>query len=98
YGGDEFVICFTGCTKQEIRKTAADIAASVQAIRPRAGKQTIHETVYLSHGICAGLPGSGQKLWDYLSAADSALYRMKKKRAGRFCLVDAVIGADSPSA
>ena len=90
YGGDEFVICFAGCTKKEIRETAADIAASVQGLRPGTGKQTIHETVYLSHGICAGLPGSGQKLWDYLSAADGALYRMKKKRAGRFCLVDAV--------
>ena len=90
YGGDEFVICFTGCTKKEIRETAAAIAEAARGIRPGKGKQAVRETVGISHGICAGIPRSGQKLWDYLSAADSALYRMKKKRAGRFCLVDAV--------
>ena len=97
YGGDEFVICFTGCTKKEIREIAATIAEAVRGIRSGKGKQAVRETVGISHGICAGIPRSGQKLWDYLSAADNALYRMKKRRAGRFCLVDAVIGADSPS-
>lgn len=90
YGGDEFVICFSGCTKKEIRETAAAIADAVKAIRLGTGKKKVGETVYLSSGIAAGIPVSGQKLWDYLSAADSALYRMKKRRAGRFCLVDAV--------
>ncbi|MBR0171296.1 MAG: GGDEF domain-containing protein [Lachnospiraceae bacterium] len=90
YGGDEFVICFDGCTKKEIRETAAAIAGAVNGIRPGGGKKQVRDTVCLSHGIATGVPGAGQKLWDYLSAADSALYRMKKKRAGRFCLVDAV--------
>ena len=31
YGGDEFIICFTGCTQGEIRKTAAKIASAVEA-------------------------------------------------------------------
>lgn len=89
YGGDEFVICFTGCTREEIRKTASHIERAVKEIRLGDKKQKVEETVLLSHGICTGIPGSGQKLWDYLSAADQALYRMKKKRTGSFCLTDA---------
>ena len=89
YGGDEFVICFRDCTKKEILDTAGEIAAAMSGIRLKAGRKKVNEDVLLSHGICAGIPGEGQKLWDYLSMADDALYRMKKTQAGGYCLVNA---------
>lgn len=88
YGGDEFVICLSGCSVKEIRDIAKGISLAVRKVRILSGKQTIDETVAISHGICAGVPSRGEKLWDYLSRADEALYRMKKSRLGNFCIVD----------
>lgn len=88
YGGDEFVICLTGCTAKEICGIAKEISRAVKEIRFVSGKQTIDATVTVSHGICADVPAKGEKLWDYLSHADDALYRMKKRRLGNFCIVN----------
>ena len=78
YGGDEFVICFAGCTKKQIRRVVSRIADEAEKIRLKNGNRTIEEAVKLSHGISSSVPASGQRLWDYLSAADDALYRMKR--------------------
>lgn len=89
YGGDEFVICISGRAKNEVRKTAEEIARSIREILLESDLRQVREEVSASHGICAGIPAAGEKLWDYLSAADRALYALKKSRPGHFRIVDA---------
>ena len=43
--------------------------------------------VTVSQGICNSIPKYQNRMWDYLYAADKALYRVKKKRKNSICLI-----------
>ena len=85
YGGDEFVLSFEGLRPQEIRRMAVRLQERIasRVIRTKSGLPS--RDVRVSFGICCGTDASGQ-LWDFLSAADKALYRIKKKGGGKISL------------
>ena len=69
YGGDEFLVVCLGMTGREIRTALS-----------RLRKNTVAS---FSIGVCNGIPAEKQKPWDYLVAADKALYQIKNKKRRR---------------
>ena len=80
YGGDEFMIIYSGLSVQDISDTAERIQELVRrlAIPHRSSGFGI---VTVSQGIFCQVPEAGNKEWDFSSMADIALYEVK--RAGR---------------
>ena len=40
----------------------------------------------ISQGMCWDIPVQGNRMWDYLHAADDMLYRTKQKKRNNFCI------------
>ncbi len=66
YGGDEFVVIFVGKSDEEIVRIARTIAGRVDVI--------------ISQGVCNDIPKNKNKPWDFLSAADQAMYTVKREK------------------
>ena len=64
YGGDEFVLVFTGRSDEEIR-------ACLERLQTQA-------ELSLSQGVCNAVPVEKNRIWDYLAGADEALYELKR--------------------
>lgn len=82
YGGDEFVIIYEGYTDDEVTEMAERLRYRVRSLQldnTGAGKNA---TVSISQGIRNSVPAAGNKLWDYMYAADNALYDIKKHNKG----------------
>ena len=47
-----------------------------QAVEHKYSKAA--DVLTISQGICWGIPGGGNKVWDYLHEADELLYQVKK--------------------
>lgn len=71
YGGDEFIVSFIGHSDDSISRISSELCEKVS------------ETISVSLGICSGTPKASNKLWDFLSAADRELYRIKTNQ--RMC-------------
>ena len=80
YGGDEFVIVYEGMTDEEIIAMAEKIDRSVRSLRMKHSGNRPHQLVTVSQGICNDIPMEKNKLWDFLSEADQALYTIKRSR------------------
>lgn len=80
YGGDEFVIIYEGLTQQQIRRMSAELNEQIRSLarvfpgNPQGGIVTV------SQGICVGIPKCKERVWNYLSEADKAMYMVKKAR------------------
>lgn len=74
YGGDEFILVYTGKSRGEVSELAEGLRARVAAWAGKNGKQ-----LTISQGICYGIPAPGSRAWDFLFQADIALYRLKKE-------------------
>lgn len=84
YGGDEFMIVYSGMTTGEIRQVSETIQERVRNLRiPHAGSRCA-DCVTVSQGIFVRIPNEDNREWDFNMAADRALY--ESKRAGRNCL------------
>lgn len=81
YGGDEFVIVYEDMTDEEILAHASRLRQEVEAQRIPHAKSHISRFVTISQGICNGIPKNKNRLWDFLSEADLALYSIKKNDA-----------------
>ena len=64
YGGDEFVVIYEDMSDEDILLHAEAIAAQ--------------SPLRISQGICNLVPTEQMRVWDYLSRADSAMYRAKE--------------------
>lgn len=83
YGGDEFMIIYSGMTTGEIRQVAETIQERVRNLQiPHAGSRCA-DYVTVSQGIFVRIPHEDNREWDFNMAADKALY--EAKRAGRNC-------------
>ena len=80
YGGDEFVLIYEGYSDKEVFDIAKELKENIVggAFEHRYSKVDIG-VVTISQGIFWGVPDSGHSLWNYLHAADSLLYKVKKK-------------------
>ena len=86
YGGDEFMIVYTGMTAEQIRRTAEDILREVRALKMPHECSRCSEYVSISQGVFARIPVENNKEWDFTSRADDLLYKAKKGGRDGICL------------
>ena len=80
YGGDEFLILYRNMSDEEIAGKTGALADALSAMLLPAHARTPDRHLTVSQGICNDIPGKKMKPWDFLSAADAALYALKKKQ------------------
>lgn len=80
YGGDEFVMVFTDLADDALLRVVQEVQTGVERLGIHHDFQPRNQTVTLSQGICNDIPASPSSPWDFLSAADGALYYIKKNR------------------
>lgn len=74
YGGDEFVLYYYDMTDEEI----LDITKKIQDQMLVIGEELKLGKVTVSQGIVNLIPAEYHRAWDFLNAADSALYHVKE--------------------
>lgn len=74
YGGDEFLVFYLGYSDDEILGMANKIRDSILEMSELRDLPY----VYISQGICSGIPEKKTKVWDYSSKADTAMYAAKR--------------------
>ena len=86
YGGDEFVLIYENMTDEEILIYAKELAENVIALNlQHSGEEG--GIVTISQGIRNSVPLKKNRVWDYTFAADTALYRVKRKERGGILLI-----------
>lgn len=87
YGGDEFILVYSGMTDEEILDKAEQLRQKVCQFKLQGDKDGSGVRVTISQGIRNAVPVHGNKLWDFTHAADQALYDVKRGEKGRILLV-----------
>lgn len=78
YGGDEFVVIYTGYTKNAVESMMEDLKKKIQALDIEHRYSKAAPIVTISQGASYGIPREGDRVWDFLHAADAMLYRVKE--------------------
>lgn len=78
YGGDEFVLIYEDMTDEQILAFAEHFKKTVEDLKIAHKNSTTAPYVTISQGIRNSVPSDGNKIWDYLFAADAALYSVKR--------------------
>ncbi len=87
YGGDEFVVIYENKTDEEILALANKLKEDVIALGLEHKNSLAAPVVTISQGIRNSIPSHGNKMWDYLFTADSALYEIKRSTRNQIHLV-----------
>lgn len=77
YGGDEFMILYTGMTVEKIRRVAEDILRKVRKLKLPHECSNCSNYVSVSQGVFVRIPVGNNKEWDFTSRADDLLYKAK---------------------
>lgn len=86
YGGDEFVIIYESMTDREVMECATMLRQSVIDLK-LLSKHSEKGIVTISQGIRNSIPAETTKLWDYMYAADNALYQVKEHTKGEIIML-----------
>lgn len=74
YGGDEFTILYTGLDYEGIRETAEKLRQDIYDNLRLSGLPQ----ATVSQGISFSVPVKENRVWDFASQADAAMYQMKR--------------------
>ena len=86
YGGDEFMILYTGMTVEKIRRVAEDILRKVRKLKLPHECSNCSNYVSVSQGVFVRIPVGNNKEWDFTSRADDLLYKTKSCGRNSICL------------
>ncbi len=86
YGGDEFILIYQNITKDQAISYAAELKQKVMDLNIPYPNSKIADVVTITQGLCWDIPVSPNRMWDYLHAADTMLYRMKNKQRNNYCI------------
>ena len=86
YGGDEFMILYTGMTKEEIRRVSEEILREVRKLKMLHERSSCGKYISVSQGVFARIPVGNNREWDFTSRADILLYRAKSCGRNRICM------------
>ena len=78
YGGDEFMIIYEGYDKEAVTRMAQEIHDNIEALDLKHEFSEVAPRITLSQGIFVKVPSGNNKLWDFTSSADLALYEAKR--------------------
>lgn len=84
YGGDEFMIVYTGMSVSEIRKVASTIQNQVRDLKIPHKSSECADIVTVSQGIFTRIPEEENREWDFNSMADVVLYEAKREGRNRY--------------
>lgn len=88
YGGDEVVIIYNGMSEKEVFECAERLRQEVMRLNLEHLYSDVYPTVTISQGIYHSIPKDGNRIWDFLHAADTLLYQVKKKNRNSLCIGD----------
>ena len=77
YGGDEFVIIYEEYSKRDIEKMAQRLHEKIRNLNIEHKYSQVSNLITISQGLFHKIPSGGNKTWDFLYAADLALYSVK---------------------
>lgn len=83
YGGDEFMIIYSGLNEEEIRDIAEEIQQKVRSLEIVQGETGVTTCVTVSQGVMVKVPDKGDREWDFNAMADALLYHAKQE--GKNC-------------
>ena len=86
YGGDEFMILYTGMTAEQIRRKSEDILREVRKLKMPHEWSNCSKYVSISQGVFARVPVGNNREWDFTSRADDLLYKAKNCGRDGICL------------
>lgn len=86
YGGDEFMILYTGMTAEKIRRVSEDILREVRKLKIPHERSNCGKYVSVSQGVFARIPVGNNREWDFTSRADDLLYRTKNCGRDGICM------------
>ena len=84
YGGDEFILLFYDRTREEMERILGEIRSMVGRLGIPNEDSWVDSNVSVSIGGICRIPGSADRLWDFLAAADETLYRIKREGRNGF--------------
>ena len=90
YGGDEFFVCYYDMSDDEIISFAKELKHRLEKIVVSVKDKDI-AGISVSQGIRNTVPVSTNRVWDYLYAADNALYKLKQKNRGDILIIHKAI-------
>lgn len=95
YGGDEFVVIYEGMTDEKVLSQAEQLRTAVLDMRVPHRNSPVAPYVTITQGVRNSIPLKENRLWDYLFAADNALYHVKNTKKGGILLIHKTEVADS---
>lgn len=84
YGGDEFVVITVGQSNEYLRKCAQVLINNIKDRRIPNADSPYTNIMTITVGIANAIPSKPNRIWDFLSAADEALYEQKELQKGTF--------------
>ncbi len=87
YGGDEFCIVYEGFTDEQVLEVARRLRRMVQDLDMEHKASPVGGKVTVSQGIRNSVPDEMNRVWDFLYAADNALYEVKRTQKGEIVLM-----------
>ena len=87
YGGDEFIIVFRNMSDDVLIDICNKIRRSIDELKIKHEGSLTSDYLTVSVGARNSIPHKVNKSWDYLYAADMALYDVKEFKKGGFQLV-----------
>ena len=88
YGGDEFVVIYEEITRDQAASLAGELKRRIMELELEHRYSKALPIVTVSQGMCVGIPQKGNRMWDFLHAADEMLYRVKKFSRNNYCIGD----------
>jgi len=82
YGGDEFVVITIGRSREYVEERARMIVDNIREKQIPNEDSPIKKMVSVTVGGVHTIPREPNKIWDFLSAADEALYQQKEEEKG----------------
>lgn len=79
YGGDEFLIIYEDYDKEDVKVMADILRARIHSLNLEHKYSRVDKCVTVSQGVFHKIPVGNNKTWDFLYAADMALYAIKRK-------------------
>ena len=84
YGGDEFVVIYEEYSKRDVEKMAQRLHDKIHMLNIEHKFSKVSDRITVSQGLFHKIPSGGNKPWDFLYAADMALYGVKNSGKNHF--------------
>lgn len=82
YGGDEFVIITIARSREYLEERAQMLVEKIEAAKIPNENSKYMNIMTVTVGSVWAVPHKPNKMWDFLSAADEALYQQKQEQRG----------------